>query len=258
MPHILDTIVGQKRAEVRALKSQAGGFGARRTQPRGFSAAISRRPLLSVIAEVKKASPSKGVIRPDFDAVAIGRSYKAGGAAAISVLTDERFFMGSTGYLTAVREAVDLPVLRKDFIIDPVQVEQTAALDADAMLLIAAILDDTALAELHAAAIELGIDPLVEVHDRAELERVLRIGPKIIGINNRDLRTFTCDLSVTAGLAGLVPPSIPVVSESGIENAGQTAALMKAGVSAILVGESLMRCSDPGPLIRELSHAGKN
>jgi len=208
---------------------------------------------MAVIAEVKKASPSKGVIRPDFAPAAIARGYERGGAHALSVLTDTRFFQGALDHLTAVRAAVSLPVLRKDFIIDPIQVRQSAAAGADALLLIVAALSERQLAELHGAAAELGLDALVEVHTGAELDRALALKPRLIGINNRDLSTFTCDIAATLDLMKRVPARTTAVSESGIRSGAQTAALRAAGVKAVLVGESLVRLADPGPRIRELA-----
>jgi indole-3-glycerol phosphate synthase len=258
MPTVLDSIVEQKRREVAALRARGGNAGRRSEPRRPFALALCREGELTVIAEVKKASPSRGVIRPDFDPEAIARTYHAGGAAALSVLTDETFFQGSLDYLANVRRAVPLPVLRKDFIIDPLQVQQAAAANADALLLIAAILSDGQLSELAACAAACDVEVLVEVHDAGELERVLRLSPTLIGINNRDLRTFTCDIGTTLGLVRAIPRGVTVVSESGIENGNQAAQLLRAGVSAVLVGESLMRLADPGPLIREIVHAGQD
>jgi indole-3-glycerol phosphate synthase len=258
MPTILDSIVEQKRREVAALRARGVKAGRRSDVRRPFAQALCREGELAVIAEVKKASPSRGIIRPDFDPVAIARSYHAGGAAALSVLTDETFFQGSLDYLAQVRQAVPLPVLRKDFVIDPSQVWQAAAANADALLLIAAILSDSQLSELAACAAESDVEVLVEVHDAAELDRVLRFKPTLIGINNRDLRTFACDIGTTLGLMRAIPPGVSVVSESGIESGSQAAQLLRAGVRAALVGESLMRLADPGPRIRELAHAGQD
>jgi indole-3-glycerol phosphate synthase len=252
MSTILDTIIEHKRHELCALRAQRSAFSGRTDAKRPFVQTLSDQPALAVIAEVKKASPSKGIIRPDFDPVAIARLYDTGGADAVSVLTDERFFAGSTDYLRAVRAAMPRPVLRKDFIIDPLQVEQTAALDADAMLLIAAALSDAQMAELFAAATELDIDPLIEVHDEREVERVMRLEPPLIGINNRDLATFTTDIATTLRLTPLIPPATRVVSESGIFGPAETTPLIEAGVRAILVGESLMRADDPAALIDTL------
>lgn len=256
MPTILETIVEHKREEVCRLKAEGLERTVRTDSGRGFVRALDRRPRLSLIAEVKKASPSRGVIRPDFDPPAIARSYESGGTHAVSVLTDQKFFQGSLEYLTAVREAVALPVLRKEFIIDPLQIEQTAAVNADAVLLIAAILSDRQMEELYSAAGELGIDTLIEVHSARELERVLELSPPLVGINNRDLGTFTVDIATTLRLIESIPSDTAVVSESGIHTGEQTAQLMEAGVSAVLVGESLVKLRDPSVLIRELCHEG--
>ncbi|NLG17597.1 MAG: indole-3-glycerol phosphate synthase TrpC, partial [Fibrobacter sp.] len=222
-------------------------------KPRQFLKALSSAPSLGIIAEIKKASPSKGVIRPDFDSLKIADSYCRGGANAISVLTDEHFFQGSLQYLKAVRESVPLPVLRKDFLIDILQIEQTARTGADALLLIAAALDDSQLRDLYDASVAFRIDPLIEVHTAWELERVLKLNPGLIGINNRNLNTFETDLNTTLSLIRQIPSSTLVVSESGIENGLQAKMMYDAGVKALLVGESLMRKSDPSGLIMELS-----
>jgi len=257
MPTILDTILEHKRREVDLLRATHPAFGARTTPRRPFLEALDRAPEIAVIAEVKKASPSKGLIREDFEPVDIAQSYERGGARAVSVLTDERSFQGRLSYLLAVRQAVSLPVLRKDFIIDPLQVEQTAHAGADAMLLIAAALSDQQMAELFTAACELDVEPLVEVHNATELERAMRLSPPLIGINNRDLATFECSLGTTIALAGRIADKALIVAESGIESGEQTGRLRDAGVGAVLVGESLMRLTDPAPKIRELSHAGE-
>jgi indole-3-glycerol phosphate synthase len=254
MASFLDTILLRKREEVALLRRDRGAAIAPRsaTPRREFAKAIGGGPLLSVIAEVKKASPSKGVIREHFDPVAIARSYEHAGANAISVLTDELFFRGTAASLTAVREAVTLPVLRKDFIIDPLQVEQTAALGADAMLLIAAALDNEQLRDLYQLAGGLGIEPLVEVHDARELDRVMKLEPRLIGINNRNLATFVTDINVTLELMRHLPGEVTAVSESGIDNGEHARTLRRAGVRALLVGEALIRLPDPTALIREL------
>lgn len=254
MSTFLDTILLRKKEEVLLLRRNRAAFGDIGPQPphRPFVAALDNGILLGIVAEVKKASPSKGIIRPDFEPVAIAQSYERGRANAISVLTDERFFMGATDYVPAVRGAVSLPVLRKDFIIDTIQVEQTAALGADAMLLIAAALDDSQIRDLYETAVGLGIEPLIEIHNHRELDRVMKIEPPVIGINNRDLATFVCDLNVTVELLRYIPREITVVSESGIDCGEQAQMLQGAGVKALLVGESLMRKDDPAPLIAEL------
>ncbi|MBD3314744.1 MAG: indole-3-glycerol phosphate synthase TrpC [Chitinivibrionales bacterium] len=252
MSTILDTIIEHKKREIRALREHRSDFRGRTDTKRPFIKNLAKCPAPAIIAEVKKASPSKGIIREDFDPAAIARVYDKGGADAVSVLTDERFFCGSTDYLTTIRETVPRPVLRKDFIIDPLQVEQTASLNADAMLLIAAALSDGQMEELFAAASELAIDPLIEIHNEGELERVMRLEPPLIGINNRDLATFKTDISVTLRLIAAIPRTTLVVSESGIFGQDETKPLIAAGVRAILVGESLMRSENPAALIDRL------
>jgi len=251
---ILKTIVEYKKKEIAHLRTH-GSFAPRSDTPRGFIKQLQSDAQIAVIAEVKKASPSKGLICSEFDPVTIAHRYEAGGARAVSVLTDEHFFQGSTAYLTQVRSTISLPVLRKEFIIDPLQVEETASLNADAMLLIAAILSDSQLQELYAATVEQGIDPLIEIHNHRELERVMKIEPALIGINNRDLNTFKTDIQTTIDLIREIPSQTTVVSESGIFTGTQTQKLATCGVTAVLVGESLMRHENPGSLIKELSGA---
>ena len=230
---------------------------------RGFAAAIEARIAAgdpAVIAEVKKASPSKGVIRADFDPAAIARAYAAGGAACLSVLTDADFFQGSDAFLQQAREACGLPVLRKDFTIDAYQVVEARALGADCILLIVAALDDARLADLAALALELGMDVLLEVHDRGELERALRVPGKdgcapLLGINNRDLRSFEVSLDTSVALRGAVPAGRRLVTESGITTVGDVARLRAAGIDAFLVGEAFMREGDPGQALRRLFFA---
>lgn len=227
---------------------------------RGFAAAIESRIAVgqpAVIAEVKKASPSKGVIRADFDPVAIARSYEAGGAACLSVLTDVDFFQGSDAYLQQARAACTLPVLRKDFTIDPYQVLEARVLGADCILLIVAALDDRQLAELSEQALEMGMDVLVEVHDMDELERALQVMPAgssapLLGINNRNLRTFEVSLDVTLALKGAVPADRRLVTESGILGDADVRRMREAGVDAFLVGEGFMREADPGAALRRM------
>lgn len=239
---ILDTIVERKHEEVAALKRD--GIRPPDTAidpPRGFMQALLAAPGVAIIAEAKKASPSKGVIAPDFDPVRIAVNYKQGGAHAMSVLTDVDFFQGSIGYIPLVRATVDLPVLRKEFIINPIQIEEAVAFGADAILLIAAILDTAQLQEFRLQAEESGLDVLVEIHNEVELEKTLAAGSRLIGINNRNLNDFTVDLATTFRLQRLIPAEIPLVSESGISSRDDMLRLKEAGITAALIGESLMR-----------------
>jgi indole-3-glycerol phosphate synthase len=258
MNQILRTIIDRKHDEARMLKDNKNMLNsAKRSDPkRPFVNALDKRPELAVIAEVKKASPSKGVIKADFDPVKIAKTYEENGAAAISVLTDEKFFQGHADYLISIRNNVTLPVLRKDFIIDILQVQQTALINADAMLLIAACLDDSQLKDLYQAANELDIEVLIEIHDTRELDRVMKLEPPVIGINNRNLDTFVTDIAITLELIKHIPRNVIVVSESGIENGAQASQLANAGVRTLLVGESLMRADDIGGLIKELRLTG--
>ena len=205
-----------------------------------------------MIAEIKKASPSKGVIREDFVVDEIARSYEAGGACCLSVLTDQDFFQGHDDFLVAARAACQLPVIRKDFIVDPYQVVESRAIGADCILLIVAALDDAALASLHRQARSLGMDVLVEVHDRAELERALKLELELVGINNRDLRSFDTSLETTINLLDEVPADCLVVTESGIHGRDDVALMHRHDVHAFLVGEAFMRAPDPGQGLREL------
>jgi indole-3-glycerol phosphate synthase len=252
---ILDEILAVKRSEVAEAQGRARELAraaAAAPAPRGFRRALLTGSGPRVIAELKRRSPSKGEIRADFDPVAIARAYEAGGAAALSVLTDERFFGGSLAVLEAVRQATALPLLRKDFVIDPLQLDEARAAGADAVLLIAAALARPELERLHAHAVGLGLDVLVEVHDEAELDAAKGVGADLIGINNRDLRTFVTDLAVTERLAKRVPHGALVVAESGIFGPEDVARLQRAGAAAFLVGESLMREADPGRALRRL------
>jgi len=255
MQNILDTILKTKCKEVAALRDStdigaARGRAEDAPQPRDFFAAVSRGPrrAVNLIAEIKKASPSAGVIRPDFDPVSIARSYATAGADAVSILTDEEYFQGSLEYLRSVRQAVDLPLLRKDFIIDPLQVCEARWSGADAVLLIAAALQTAELAELMSLANELSMACLVEVHNAAELSKVMPVvsgaAGNLLGINNRDLTTFNVDIATTVSLLGDVPAELPVVSESGIKTRDDVETLAGAGARAILVGETLMRSDD--------------
>lgn len=242
---ILDTIVERKREEVAALKKKGiQPPDATIDPPRGFMRALIDAPGVAIIAEAKKASPSKGVIAPDFDPVQIAVNYKQGGAHAMSVLTDVDFFQGSIEYIPLVRNSVDLPVLRKEFIIDSLQIEEAVAFGADAILLIAAILDTTELHEFRLQAEESGLDVLVEVHNEPELEKTLTAESRLIGINNRNLNNFTVDLATTFRLQRQIPAEIPLVSESGISSREDMLRLQEAGITAALIGESLMRSSE--------------
>lgn len=259
---ILERILARKREEVaerRAARSLAALRAACREQsaPRGFVRAMEQRLARgesAVIAEIKKASPSRGLIRTDFDPPALARRYQRGGAACLSVLTDIDFFQGDDAYLQAARIAVELPVLRKDFTVDAYQVWEARALGADCILLIVAAFpgESAQMAELAALAAELGMDTLVEVHDAAELERALAIPGRLIGINNRDLRSFATTLQTTFALLPGIPADRIVVTESGIGTAADVAAMRARGVNSFLVGESLMRAEDPGERLREM------
>ncbi len=252
MQEFLRTILDYKKEEVGRLRRNRGAFGETEKPHRPFVKSLRKAAPVALIAEVKKASPSKGVIRQNFDPVAIAKSYEKGGADAVSVLTDEPFFQGSPEHLRRVGKSVDLPVLRKDFIIDTVQVEQAYAIGADAILLIAAALDDVQMRDLYQAAAELGLEPLIEIHNHRELERAMHLEPLMIGINNRDLFTFATDINVTLGLVRYIPKEILVVSESGIDTGEQARKLKDSGVGALLVGEALMRLYDPSALIKKL------
>jgi indole-3-glycerol phosphate synthase len=214
--------------------------------------AAAAEPASAVIAEVKKASPSKGVIREHFDPSQIAMSYERGGASCLSVLTDVDFFQGADDYLRLARAACALPVLRKDFVVDPYQVVEARALGADAVLLIVAALEQGQMLELAAAAAEVGCDVLVEIHDRAELERALDVDSPLLGINNRDLHTFTSSLETTFNLLPHVPPQRFVVTESAIHNREDVARMREQGVNAFLVGEAFMRAEEPGEKLQEL------
>lgn len=260
MANILDRIVAVKHQEVEALRSTVdeGDLAeqiARSGPRRPFLRALLEAPGFGLIAEVKKASPSKGVIRPDFDPVWTAKRYAAGGANCLSILTDEQFFQGSLDYLRSVRAAVSLPVLRKDFIIDSLQLREARAAGADCVLLIAACLAPSHLRELHEEANLLGMDVLVEVHDREEWEGVLSSGlrPPMVGVNNRNLKTFEVSLSTTEELAaGILAEAELLVAESGIFTAADVTRLGACGARAVLVGESLMREADPGAAAAKL------
>lgn len=248
----LTEICALKREHV-AAKKREGLPDLTPTPPRGFRAALEAAPGYALIAEIKKASPSKGLIRADFDPPAHARAYEAAGAACLSVLTDAPYFQGADEYLIAARAAVALPCLRKDFMVDPWQVAEARALGADAILIIMAALDDALAAEIEAAALETGMDALIEVHDEAELERAMTtLKSRLIGVNNRDLRTFTTDIAVSERIAALVPDEVLLVSESGINTPADLARLSDNGIDGYLVGESLMRQADVEAATRHL------
>lgn len=260
IPDILRKIVAHKATEV-AARAQATPLSVLRARlddapdVRGFLDAIVARVKAgkpAVIAELKKASPSKGLLRADFDPDAIARSYAQGGAACLSVLTDIEFFQGADEYLIQARAASPLPVLRKDFMIDAYQIYEARALGADCILLIAAVLDDGQMREFTDLAHDLGMDVLVEVHDVAELDRALALDTRLVGVNNRDLRTFEVRLETTLALKERIPADRIVVTESGIETAADVARLRAAGVHTFLVGETFMRAPDPGRKLQEL------
>ncbi len=249
---ILDTIVARKKEEVAELRSRGVlNRPAEIDPPRGFISALTDAPGVAIIAEAKKASPSKGVIDPDFDPIAIARHYKQSGAHAVSVLTDVDFFQGALAYIPLVRAVIDLPVIRKDFIIDPLQIKEANMAGADAILLIAAILSTEQLKEYRLIAEGYGLDVLVEVHDETELESALNAESRLIGINNRNLNDFTVSLETTFRLLSLIPDNIPVVSESGISTIDDMVRLKEHGVKAALIGESLMRSGVDGSLLKE-------
>ena len=247
---VLATIIEHKRAEV-AARRKARPLAAMREQAedatpvRGFHAALARRRP-AVIAELKKASPSAGVLRADFHPAAIAESYSRAGAACLSVLTDERFFRGADSHLNAARSACALPVLRKDFIVDAYQIYESRALGADCVLLMASVLERAWLADFASLAAALSLDVLFEVHDRAELDTVLSLQPALVGVNNRDLRTFETCLATTIQLREHIPPNVTVVAESGIHTRDDVRRLHAADVHAFLVGTAFMRQADPG------------
>ena len=249
---ILERILAVKRAEIDAAQDSRIEIKARAAPPpRDFVAALrAKRP--AVIAEIKRASPSKGLLRSDFDPAAIAKSYEKGGAACMSVLTDKEFFQGAAEHLSAARAACSLPVLRKDFLIDPYQLFESRALGADCVLLIAACLADAEMRELETLAHGLGMAVLVEVHDAAELARALKLKTPLIGINNRNLRNFETRLETTLDLLPQIPSDRLVITESGILSASDVARMRSAGVHAFLVGEAFMRARDPGAALLEL------
>ena len=261
MATILDDILAHKRLEVAAQKQRVdmdtlvANISASNDTPRGFMKALQARVAIggtAVIAEVKKASPSMGVIRASFDPVAIAESYAAAGATCLSVLTDEKYFQGSGHYLRLVRAAVGLPLLRKDFIVDEYQIVEARALGADAILLIVAALSDAELAAFTRLAHDLGLDVLVEVHDEAECERALQLPLRVIGVNNRNLHDFSVSLDTSRRIKAMLPVDYLLVSESGIHTRADIEALQGDGIHAFLVGGSLMQADDPGAALSAL------
>jgi indole-3-glycerol phosphate synthase len=259
---ILDEIIATKIDEVTLLhRPQTRDLLQERAlaapSPRDFAAGLRRADgRVAVIGELKRRSPSKGDLAPDLEPAPVAKAYEAGGAAALSVLTDNPYFGGAVADLQAAREAVELPVLRKDFTIDEIQVYETRAIGADAVLLICAALpDDALLADLHALAGELGLTALVEAHDAAEIERALRAGARVVGVNSRDLATFNEDLDGAAALASQIPADVVAVAESSIRSAADAQRMGAAGFDAVLVGEALVRADDPVQLTRDLAAA---
>lgn len=248
----LDKIIANTLLEVTERKRIAVDLRSYPQPPRDFVAAL-RKDTVALIAEVKHASPSKGILIEPFEPVALAKTYATNGASAISVLTDQQFFKGSLADLSAVRSGVDLPILRKDFVIDPFQIEEARSVGADAILLIVGVLNDFKLADLYQIAVEQGLTALVEVHDEAELDRALKLKPHLVGVNARDLRTFHTDLNTIRSLAARIPPDVPFVAESGIHTAADVESMAASGARAVLVGEALITAADRAAKVRELS-----
>ena len=260
MQDILARIVETKQSEVEALRRSLSELRDRAEDappPRDFIGSLRGGDAVAVIGEIKRRSPGAGAIRPDLDPLDLGPRYESGGASALSVLTDAEYFGGSLHDLVAVRGLVEIPVLRKDFVIDESQVYEARQAGADAILLIVRILDDERLGSLRTLAEELGMSVLVEAHDGAEVERGLASGAELLGINNRNLRTFEARIDVTLALAARVPPEVVLVSESGIHTSADVCSVGESGVDAVLVGESLLRQEDPGAGVTALTGQGR-
>ncbi len=253
---ILNSIIQNKKHEMQHKKYSISALGKmifNAEKCRSFCDALCNKDTINIIAEIKKASPSAGLIREDLDHIDIGKQYCDAGATCISILTDERYFQGKIGYVQEVKNQIDVPVLRKDFIIDPYQVVESRAFGADCILLIVAILDEKQLQELEEAAIHYGLDVLVEVHNEYELERAMILKTKLIGVNNRNLKTMKTHLETSIRLKKSIPDEYTVVCESGIKTRDDIAKMMQHGMNSFLVGESLMRHKNPGDALKKLT-----